>query len=221
MTPPARRPYEPRHRSSRRGASWAAIAGAAALALGLASCGGGGSNPLGNPATISNPTGVVGGQKLSFAYFQRCVMPILNAQLPVTIDGVTSINSCAGGGCHDNVNGTGGALRLTGSATAVDLASPANTPDVIRGTVMYRNFYSSQGEALIGNPTGSRILNKPLVRTVLHGGGLIFANESDANAKIIRYWITRPMPVGQDEFSAAAANLFTPADVNTGSCNTD
>jgi hypothetical protein len=195
------------------------MAGAGALAL--ASCGGGGSNPLDNPATISNPTGVVGGQKLSFAYFQRCVMPILNAQLPVTIDGVTSNNSCAAGGCHDNVNGTGGALRLTGSATVVDLANAANTPDVIRGTVMYRNFYSSQGETLLGNPTGSRLLNKPLVRTVLHGGGLIFASESDANARIIRYWITRPMPVGQDEFSAAAANLFTPADINTGTCNTD
>lgn len=198
----------------------ATLVGAALAAL--ASCGGGdGTNPFDNPATVSNPAGTTNGQKLSFAYFQRCVMPILNTQLPVTINGVTSVNSCAASGCHDNTNGTGGALRLTASAALVDLAAPANTPDVIRTSAMYRNFYSSQGETLIGAPLTSRLLNKPLVRTVLHGGGLIFADENDANAKIIRYWITRPMPAGQDEFSSAAANLFTPANVSTGACNTD
>jgi hypothetical protein len=193
---------------------------AAALAL-VSSCGGGGSNPFDNAATVQNPTGTVGGQKLSFAYFQRCVMPILRAQLLVNIDGTTSLNSCSGSGCHDNTNGTGGALRLSGSAALVDLASAANTPAVIRGTDMYRNFYSAQGETLIGAPQSSRLLNKPLVRTVLHGGGLIFASENDPNARIIRYWITRPMPAGEDEFSVAGAALFTPADVNTGTCNTD
>ncbi|MBI5717950.1 MAG: hypothetical protein HZC37_09725 [Burkholderiales bacterium] len=217
MTPPP-------HRRILHPARRAAVAAAATAfgLLGLASCGGGdGTNPFDNAATVTNPTGTTNGQKLSFAYFQRCVMPILNAQLPVTINGVTSINSCAAGGCHDNTNGTGGALRLTGSAALIDLASAANTPDVVRTSAMYRNFYSSQGETLIGAPLASRLLNKPLVRTVLHGGGLIFADENDANARIIRYWITRPMPAGQDEFSSAAANLFTPADVNTGSCNTD
>lgn len=190
-----------------------------AAAFVLGSCGGGnGNNPIDNPATIANPAGTVNGQKLSFAYFQRCVMPVLAAQLPVTINGVTSPASCASGGCHDNTNGTGGALRLVGTAATVN---PASAPDVIRASDMYRNFYSSQGEALIGSPEASRLLNKPLVRTVLHGGGLIFHDESDANARIIRYWITRPMPAGQDEFSTAAANLFTPADVNTGACNTD
>jgi hypothetical protein len=213
MTPPHRRPPTRRPK--------AALAAALLLAL-LASCGGGdGTNPLDNPATVGNPTGTSNGQKLSFAYFQRCVMPILNAQLPVTIDGVTSINSCASSGCHDNTNGTGGALRLVGTAAPVDLATAAANADAVRATAMYRNFYSSQGETLIGAPLASRLLNKPLVRTVLHGGGLIFASDSDANARIIRYWITRPMPAGQDEFSSAAANLFTPADVNTGTCNTD
>lgn len=201
----------------------ATCAGAVVVAMAaLASCGGGdGTNPLNNAATVSNPQGTVGGQKLSFAYFQRCVMPILAAQLPVTINGVTSINSCAAGGCHDNVNGTGGALRLTAGAALVDLALAGNTPDVIRASVMYRNFYSAQGETLIGAPLSSRLLNKPLVRTVLHGGGVIFHDDSDANARIIRYWITRPMPAGQDEFSSAAATLFTPADIHTGACNTD
>lgn len=200
-----------------------------ALVLGLvtalslvASCGGGdGTNPFNNAATVQNPAGTVGGQKLSFAYFQRCVMPILRAQLTVNIAGNTSLNSCSGSGCHDNTNGTGGALRLVPGAALLDLASPANTPAVIRGSEMYRNFYSAQGETLIGAPQSSRLLNKPLVRTVLHGGGLIFASESDPNARIIRYWITRPMPAGEDEFSTAGAALFTPADVNTGACNTE
>lgn len=200
----------------------AKLAAAGATLLALASCGGGdGTNPLNNPANVANPAGTVNGQKLSFAYFQRCVMPILRAQLPININGAMSVNSCASGGCHDNGTGTGGALRLVGNAADVNLLTAAASADAVRQTDMYRNFYSSQGETLIGAPLSSRLLNKPLVRTVLHGGGLVFADESDANARIIRYWITRPMPVGQDEFSAAAANLFTPADVTTGTCNTD
>ena len=75
--------------------------------------GGDGSNPFDNAATVQNPAGTVGGQKLSFAYFQRCVMPILRAQLQVNINGTTALNSCAGSGCHDSTNGTGGALRIT------------------------------------------------------------------------------------------------------------
>ena len=195
---------------------------AAAAVLGLvASCGGGdGSNPLDNPATISNRSGTVNGQKLSFAYFQRCVMPILRANLPVHIGNQTSLNSCAASGCHDNAQGTGGALRLVAGAADIDLTAPL-AADAVRATAMYRNFYSAQGETLIGNPESSRLLNKPLVRTVLHGGGLIFDSPADANARIIRYWITRPMPAGQDEFSSAAANLFTPANIATGNCNTE
>ena len=54
----------------------------------------------------------------------------------------------------------------------------------------------------------------------LHGGGLIFLSESDPNVMLIRYWISRPMPQGQDEFSAAANAMFTPADPNVGTCNT-
>ena len=56
---------------------------------------------------------------------------------------------------------------------------------------------------------------------VLHGGGLIFSSEQDPNVKLIRYWISRPMPQGQDEFSSAAKSMFTPADPVTGSCNTE
>ena len=51
-------------------------------------------------------------------------------------------------------------------------------------------------------------------------GGKIFASPSDANAQIIQYWITHPAPDGQDEFSTATYSMFTPADPDTGTCNT-
>ena len=194
----------------------ALVAGTALI--GLASCGGG-SNPLGNAPEVSNP-GVSGGQKLSFAYFQKCINPILLTPLQINQGGVVSTNTCAGSGCHANATGTGGALRVEPGATAVDLADAANTADVIRATDMYRNFYSSQGATIVGSPTQSRLVTKPLLLGVLHGGGQIFANEQDANVKLIEYWISHPSPQGQDEFSTATYSMFTPADPQTGTCNT-
>ncbi len=185
----------------------------------LAGCGGSESNPLDNPPTVQNPA-TTGGQKLSFIYFQRCIQPIFLAQLLINQNGVISTNTCAAAGCHDTVTGTGGALRLIGSAAPVDLASPANTSDVIRGTDMYKNFYSAQGEVVFGAPLSSRLVTKPLTLNVLHGGGLIFLSESDPNVMLLRYWISRPVPQGHDEFSPTAASMFTPADPNTGVCNT-
>lgn len=190
------------------------------LVAALAGCGGGGSNPLGNPPDIENPP-LEGGQKLSFTYFQKCVMPILVAPLPVTINGSTTINNCASSGCHDDTSGTGGALRVRGSAAEVDLADPANTPDAVRATDMYRNFYSAQGEVVFGNALASRLVAKPLVLNVLHGGGIVFDSTEDPNVQILRYWIEHPMPQGQDEFSAAGDGLFTPPDPATGACNVE
>jgi len=190
----------------------AATAAAAASAL-LAACGGG--NPLDNPATVNNP-GLSGGQRLSFTYFQRCIQPLLEAELRVNFNGSISANTCASGGCHDNRTGTGGALRLIGGAARVN---PADSLEAIRASDMYKNFYSSQGETIVGAPAASRMLNKPLVRGVLHGGGLIFENDQDPGARLLHYWISRPVPQGQDEFSPAAASMFTPADIETGACN--
>lgn len=194
------------------------LAAGAAL-IGLASCGGGGSNPLGNPTDVSNP-GVTGGQKLSFAYFQKCVNPILLTPQQINQGGVVSTNTCAGSGCHANATGTGGALRIEPAATAVDVTDAANTADVIRATDMYKNFYSSQGATIVGAPTQSRLVTKPLLMGVLHGGGQIFVNEQDPNIKVFEYWITHPSPQGQDEFSTATYSMFTPADPQTGTCNT-
>jgi hypothetical protein len=197
----------------------AALSGLTLGVLGLASCGGGGSNPLGNPSNVNNPPGV-GGQKLSFAYFQKCINPIFLAQLQINVGGTISTNKCAGSGCHDTTTGTGGAFRVVPSATTLDVTDPANTPDVIRASDMYKNFYSAQGEVVNGSLTQSRLLAKPRLLNVLHGGGLIFPNDQDPNVKLISYWITHPAPLGQDEFSTATYSMFTPADPNTGTCNT-
>jgi hypothetical protein len=191
---------------------------AALVAAVFAGCGGGGSNPLGNPPTLLNPP-AAGGQKLSFVYFQKCINPIFLAQLQINQGGVISTNTCASSGCHDNTTGTGGAFRVVSGAMAVNLADPANTADVIRSTDIYKNFYSAQGSTVIGSPTQSRLLAKPLTLNILHGGGVVFANQTDPNAKLIAYWIGRPMPQGQDEFSSAADTMFTPPSASTGTCN--
>ena len=188
--------------------------------LGVAGCGGSSSNPFDNPATIVNDPGSVTGQKLSFAYFQKCINPIFLAQLPIQLNGTTSINTCAGAGCHASATGTGGAFRVVPAAATVDLADPANTPAMMRTSDMYKNFYSAQGEVIVGSLTQSRLLVKPQLQGVLHGGGLIFPNATDPNVKLIEYWISHPAPQGQDEFSTATYAMFTPADPVTGTCNT-
>ena len=183
----------------------------------IASCGGGG-NPIGNPSDVVNPT-IVSGQHLAFAYFQKCVNPIFIAQLQINLNGTTSTNTCAGAGCHAPT-GTGGALRLLPEAQPIDLSLATNTPDVIRTSDMYKNFYSAQGQVVIGSTEQSRLLDKPLLLGVLHGGGLIFPSIADPNAQIIKYWLTHPSPNGQDEFSTATYAMFTPAGSPTGTCNT-
>jgi hypothetical protein len=183
------------------------FAAAVVAAAVLTACGGG--NP---PDVVNTPGG--GGQNLSFVYFQKCVNPALIAQLALPGGGT---GSCAASGCHDNVNGTGGAFRMRESATEVDLAT--TTTDAARETEMYRNFYSAQGSSVVGSPASSRMLAKPLVQGVLHGGGQIFADANTPEAKLIAYWISRPVTPGQDEFSSAAS-MFTPADPATGTCNT-
>lgn len=192
---------------------------AAAAATLIASCGGSSGDPLDNPGSISNPA-IVTGQHLAFAYFEKCVNPIFLAQLQITNNGATSVNTCAGSGCHATLTGTGGAFRLVPGAQPLDVTDPTNTPAVIRASDIYKNFFSAQGEVVIGSIPQSRLLDKPLLLGVLHGGGKIFPSASDPNAMIIQYWITHPAPDGQDEFSTATYSMFTPADPNTGTCNT-
>ncbi len=181
-----------RERASPTAATWWRGAAGAAL-IGLAAgCGGG--SPVGNPPDIRNDT-TTNGRALSFAYFQRCINPIFLDTLPII--GTSTSNTCASSGCHDDANGTGGAFRVRPGAAIVT----SNDPDTIRASDMYKNFYSAQGEVTFTAVPLSRLITKPLVRGVLHGGGQIFANELDPNARKLLYWMTNPVPEGQDEFS--------------------
>ena len=206
-----------------RGARVFTIPGAVLGAALLASCGGG--DPLTNPGNVSNP-GVTGGATLAFPYFEKCIFPIFLKQLPIVQNGVSSTNTCSGAGCHDSNTGTGGALRVIVAATPIadaDLTAAATdsaTATTIRASDMYKNFYSAQGTTVFGSPIQSRLFDKPLVLNVLHGGGRIFTSQDDPNAKLISYWISHPVPKGQDEFSVSSYSMFTPADPATGTCNT-
>ncbi|MBV8209715.1 MAG: hypothetical protein JO133_06585 [Burkholderiaceae bacterium] len=179
--------------------------------LTLAGCGGG---------SVSDPP-LNGTQVLAFAYFQRCVDPIFLKPLQITLNGVTVMNTCAASACHNNATGAGGAFRIIPTAQSIDVTNPANTPDVIRASDMYKNFLSAQGETVIGSPGQSLLLRKPLLEGIFHGGGQIFVNSQDANVKLMQYWIGNPAPQGQDEFSTATYSMFTPADPNLGTCNSN
>jgi hypothetical protein len=175
-----------------------------ALALtALASCGG----SLNNPPGVVNST-TTGNRSLAFAYFQRCINPIFFT--------AAGNNTCAASGCHDNVNGTGGALRVFSSAQVIDVL--ANAPDAIRQTDMYKNFVSASSVVIVGSPGESRLINKPLVRGILHGGGQIFASDQDPAIKRMEYWITHPAQQG-DEFSPSTYGMFDNGNPNTGGCN--
>jgi hypothetical protein len=187
---------KPRWRSTHTLTRWA---GVGAVAAGLVTgCGGG----------ITNEQ-TTGGQKLSFAYFQRCINPIFLKQLPIV--GTSTTNTCAGSGCHDNANGTGGAFRIISSAAPVTLPADLSTltpADItaIQASDMYKNFYSSQGEVVLSAVAQSRLLTKPRLQGVLHGGGLIFASATDPDVVLIQYWMTHPAPAGQSEFSTDPGN---------------
>ncbi|MBX3619029.1 MAG: hypothetical protein KF891_03405 [Rhizobacter sp.] len=171
---------------------------AAALLLVVAGCGGG--SPLTNPPDITNEQ-VTGGETLSFKYYQECINPVFKAALP--IPGSASLtNTCAASGCHNSLNSSGGALRLIFDAQPV---ADLSTPDTVRtGADMYKNFISAKGVTVIGNPGDSRLITKPrLVGVAFHGGGLIFDSDADVNVQLFRYWISHPVPAGQDEFSTA------------------
>jgi hypothetical protein len=208
------------HPGARLRALVSAVLGAALLSA----CGGGGG-PLSNPGNVTNPV-ITGGASLAFPYFEKCIFPIFLKQLPIVQNGVSSTNTCSGSGCHDSNTGTGGALRVIVAAQPVsdaDLTAAATdsaTATAIRATDMYKNFYSAQGTTVFGSPIQSRLFDKPLVLNVLHGGGRIFTSQDDPNAKLIAYWISHPVPNGQNEFSAASYSMFTPADPATGTCNT-
>jgi len=186
---------------------------AAIFLIGLGGCGGSG-DPLDNPPNVTDAA-AGGGQNLSFAYFQQCIFPIFLAALPNPLNGGATTNTCSSSGCHDDATGRGAAFRIVPTATTIPTAA-ATTPWIlnestaqIQASDIYKNFVSTTGVLIVGDPAQSLLIKKPLLRGVLHGGGLIFANAQDPNVQQMDYCISNPMPAGQDAFSQAASSLFT------------
>jgi len=192
---------------------------AGTVLIGVGGCGGSG-DPLDNPPTVTEASGGAG-QSLSFAYFQQCVNPIFLAALPNPLNNGATTNTCSSAGCHDDATGRGAAFRIVPTATPVPTsggsANFTQTEAQIETTDMYKNFLSTQGMVIVGNPAESLLINKPLTRGVLHGGGLIFANDQDPNIKQMEFWISNPLPAGEDEFGASASSLF----VNGTACQSE
>jgi len=187
--------------------------------IGVGGCGGSG-NPLDNPPSVTE-SAAAAGQSLSFAYFQQCINPIFLAALPNPLNGGATTNTCSSAGCHNDATGRGAAFRIIPTATPIPTAANApadltQSPSQIQTSDMYKNFLSTQGMVIVGNPAESLLINKPLTRGVLHGGGLIFANDQDPNVKQMEYWISNPLPAGEDEFGASASSLF-----NGSACQTE
>ena len=88
----------------------------------------------------------------------------------------------------------------------------ATSNGIVR-TATFEVIGAKIASTVIGAPGESRLLEKPMLQ-VLHGGGQIFFDLNDPNAKRISFWISRPMPQGQDEFSIAGNSMLT----STGVC---
>ncbi len=185
----------------------------------LAACGGS-SNPLGNPPVVSNPQSTQGNQHLSFAYFQKCINPIFLAQLPdpgnVDHQHLRRRWLSRHSDRHRRRFSFGAGARRRSTSR-----DPANTPDVIRATDIYKNFYSAQGDGRRRQHHAEPARRQAAACSASSTAAARSSrDENDPNIKLIKYWITHPAPLGQDEFSTATYTMFTPADPKTGTCNT-
>lgn len=192
---------------------------ATALAsLALGGCGGDAGPtelpPIANPDTPPGP-------RLSYAYFQRCVYPILTTPIVLnTGNGVTRITTCSASGCHGDAPGTGGALKIEPVASPLQLLNPLVTVADIRASPMYRSFLSAERQARPRNPDLSPLVTKPLEQNIAHVGGKNFNDALDPGMRRILYWINNPAGDAQDEFNPSTYAMFTPANPDVGNCNT-
>lgn len=146
------------------------------------------------------------GPALCFDYYQRCINPIFETSLPIDYEpdgNIDAFNTCAASNCHRNPGSAGGSLKITPSATIVDLVS-----DDPGGTPMYINFLSAKGNTDVTSPGQSFLLLKPRV-AVLHGGGRVFFDETDSEFQQILYWISNSV---DNHLSASCVNLFPGGD---------
>ena len=150
---------------------------AAAVAVSGCRCGGG-SNPLDNPADVAEPART--------RRARSCRSP--TSRSASTRSSWRSCRSTCNGAIVDQHLRRRRAATTTPTAPAalcaswqrrrpIDLTDPANTPDVDPRQRHVQELLLGAGlEVVIGSPTQSRLLAKPMLLNVLHGGGLVFAD---------------------------------------------
>ena len=143
-------------------------------------------------------------------------------QLPIQLNGTTTTNTCAGSGCHDNANGTGGAFRVVADARP---SRPHRSGEHGRRHPRQRHVQ----ELLLGAGRGgvrlaaqSRLLWPSRWCTACCTAAAdLRRTRHDANAQADRV-LDQPPGAARARTSSARAtySMFTPADPNTGTCNT-
>ena len=185
----------------------------------LGACGGG-IEPASATPRGREPAATPGSQQLSFAYFQKCVYPIFLAQLQ--IQGQRELDQ------HLRRLGLPRQRHRHRRRLSLDRQRAAARPRPTRPTRPTSSARatctrtSTRRRARWCSARRRRAACSPSrwCSTCCTAAAGLRQRPSDPNAKLITYWITHPVPLGQDEFSSAANSMFTPADPNTGTCNT-
>jgi len=108
-----------------------------------------------------------------------------------TIQPILDSRGCSQQGCHyrdkndPNTGGPGGSFRI------YDCVGNSCTPDQ-----SLANYDSASGMADIANPTGSKLLTKPLALAaggIQHLGGDIFPSTTDPDYVAMLGWIQNPI----------------------------
>ncbi|GMR20824.1 MAG: hypothetical protein BMS9Abin36_1421 [Gammaproteobacteria bacterium] len=134
-----------------------------------------------------------GGNTLCFNYFQSCINPILDENI--------AGKTCSASGCHRQGEAFGGAFRT--DPTAAD-----------GSTEMLANFISAKGATNLNNAANSKLLTKPLVSGILHGGGVVFTTADPQYSEIL-YWINNSVtaqddPICDNLFNGTACQIYNP-----------
>ena len=136
------------------------------------------------------------GAEAPFAYYQKCVNPILLELLPIAGTAVT--NTCAAGGCHDVNTGSGGALRINPRAAEVVIGA---TPDAesLRCAAADRDVPQlppAQAQVVFAGARRQPPHQQAPGARRAAWGGRVFRDENDPLGAHLIYWMSAPVPQG-------------------------
>lgn len=135
------------------------------------------------------------GQTLCRLDYETCVDPIFHS----VISGRTGPVTCSASGCHDNVSGSGGGLKL--------VPNPGTPAD------LQANFLRARTFGNLNAPDQSKLLLEPLTGqsaiSGTHTGGDIFPGTNDACYRVVRDWIA----LAVDSEDSTSCGVCVPVNV--------